>query len=142
MNILLVTETYLPYISGVASSTDSIARYMASQGHKVIIANPKPITKGDVDFMTSVPGIGKKTAQRIIVELKEKLSKSYNLEIVDDISLAPGENESTKDAVSALMALGYSAKEARVAVMASIETNGEAKIEEIIKQSLRNLSSS
>ena len=54
MNILLVTETYLPYISGVASSTDSIARYMVSRGHKVIIANPRPITKGDVELSKGI----------------------------------------------------------------------------------------
>lgn len=46
MNILLVTETYLPYITGVSVSTDSIARYMVSQGHKVTLVCPKPIVKG------------------------------------------------------------------------------------------------
>ena len=46
MNILLVTETYLPYITGVSVSTDSIARYMVSQGHKVTLVNPKPVVKG------------------------------------------------------------------------------------------------
>lgn len=45
MNILITTETYLPYISGVAVSTDSIARFMVSQGHKVTIVCPKPIIK-------------------------------------------------------------------------------------------------
>ncbi len=54
MHILLVTETYLPYISGVASSTDSIARYLASRGHKVVIANPKPIAKGEVEVPKGV----------------------------------------------------------------------------------------
>jgi len=54
MKILLVTETYLPYISGVASSTDSIARYMASKGHKVVIANPNPVTKGNVELPKNV----------------------------------------------------------------------------------------
>jgi glycosyltransferase involved in cell wall biosynthesis len=49
VNILLVTETYLPYISGVAVSTDSIARYMVSQGHTVTVVAPtynidKPVT--------------------------------------------------------------------------------------------------
>lgn len=43
MNILLVTETYLPFISGVSTSTDSIARFMVSQGHKVVIVCPRPV---------------------------------------------------------------------------------------------------
>lgn len=49
MNILLTTETYLPYITGVSISTDSIARYMVSQGHKVTLVCPKPIVKGTVE---------------------------------------------------------------------------------------------
>jgi glycosyltransferase involved in cell wall biosynthesis len=48
MNILLVTETYLPYLTGVSISTDSIARTMISRGHKVTIINPKPVVKGTI----------------------------------------------------------------------------------------------
>src|SRR5450830_1383844 len=51
MNILLITETYLPYITGVSVSTDSIARYMVSQGHKVTLVCPKPIVKGTVEVV-------------------------------------------------------------------------------------------
>lgn len=47
MNILLVTETYLPYITGVSISTDSIGHYMASKGHKVTIVCPTPLVKGE-----------------------------------------------------------------------------------------------
>lgn len=46
MNILLVTDTYLPYITGVSVSTDSIANFMISQGHRVTIVCPKAIVKG------------------------------------------------------------------------------------------------
>ncbi len=63
MNILLVTETYLPYISGVSSSTDSIAKYLTSRKHKIILVAPKPIIPGKIDihknlkiiFSTSFP---------------------------------------------------------------------------------------
>lgn len=54
MNILLTTETYLPYITGVSISTDSIARYMVSRGHKVTLVCPQPIVKGDVEPMTGL----------------------------------------------------------------------------------------
>lgn len=47
MNILLVTETYLPYITGVSISTDSIARYMISRGHTVTLICPKPLARGE-----------------------------------------------------------------------------------------------
>lgn len=43
MNILLVSEVYLPTVSGVATSTDSIARFMASRGHTVHLVCPKPL---------------------------------------------------------------------------------------------------
>ena len=43
MNILLVSDAYLPTVSGVASSSDSIARFMASQGHHVTLIAPKPL---------------------------------------------------------------------------------------------------
>lgn len=48
MNILIVTETYLPYITGVSVSTDNIAHFLASKGHKVTLICPKPIAKGKV----------------------------------------------------------------------------------------------
>lgn len=51
MNILMATETYLPYISGVAVSTDSIARYMVSEGHTVTVVCPKLKIKSPVTPM-------------------------------------------------------------------------------------------
>jgi 1,2-diacylglycerol 3-alpha-glucosyltransferase len=48
VKILLTTETYLPYMTGVSVSTDSIARYMVSQGHTVILVCPKPLAKGEL----------------------------------------------------------------------------------------------
>lgn len=48
MNILLVTETYLPFIAGVSSSSDSIARFMVSRGHTVTVISPTPVLSGDV----------------------------------------------------------------------------------------------
>ncbi len=54
MNILIVTETYFPTISGVANSTDSIARYMISEGHTVTIIAPHPVIKGKVEL---IPGL-------------------------------------------------------------------------------------
>lgn len=51
MNILFVTETYLPFIAGVSSSSDSIARYMVSRGHRVVLVNPRPM----IDKKVEVP---------------------------------------------------------------------------------------
>lgn len=48
MNILLITETYLPWITGVSVSTDNIARYLVSRGHHVTIVCPTPVAKGKI----------------------------------------------------------------------------------------------
>ena len=50
MNILLTTETYLPYITGVAISTDNIARFMLSHGHKVTLICPEPVVDRKVEY--------------------------------------------------------------------------------------------
>lgn len=62
MNILIATETYLPYISGVAVSTDSIARYMVSEGHTVTVVAPtytidKPVTPVPGLTIVRIPSI-------------------------------------------------------------------------------------
>ena len=96
------------------------------------------ITKGDVALLTSAPGIGKKTAERVIVELKEKIAKAFSLEAASGLPGITAETPAAADAISALMALGYSAKEAKLAVSRTgLENTGS--IEEIIKQSLKKL---
>lgn len=54
MHILIVTETYLPTVSGVASSTHSIAKYMASRGHTVTVVAPAPAISGLVEHIDGV----------------------------------------------------------------------------------------
>jgi len=99
------------------------------------------IAKADVDFLTSVPGIGKKTAQRVVVELKEKISKAYSLEAETKLFAEKDQSPQQKDAVSALIALGYSAKDARQSVSSVMgKLPADPSIEEIIRHSLRNLS--
>ncbi len=99
------------------------------------------IIQGNSAFITSVPGIGSKTAQKIIIDLKEKLAKSQGLK-PSELSNG-GEAESTviSDALSALVTLGYSAREAREAIMSSKAGLEEAKtVEDFIKVALKNLS--
>ena len=48
MNIVITTETYLPFVAGVSTSTDNIARFMARAGHHVTVVAPKPVMKNPV----------------------------------------------------------------------------------------------
>jgi len=92
----------------------------------------------DAESFTKAPGIGKKTAQRIIFELKDKLKKS-NDQFIDIKTDTPGLRPSSnkmQEAVSALIMLGYSSQEANAAVMAVYEE--EKPIEQIIKDALKN----
>ena len=99
------------------------------------------IAKADVEMLTAAQGIGKKTAQRVIVELREKISKTYSLDASSGIFDASTDSPLLKDAVSALMALGYGSKEARMAVSKGVdELSSGASVEDLIKYSLKNLS--
>ncbi len=97
------------------------------------------ITKGDVDLISTVPGIGKKTAQKLIIELKEKVAKAYAIAPADMASGMPGEAPLISDAISAMLSLGYSVREARDAILRSgIDLNSQS-VEEVLKQALKNL---
>ncbi len=98
------------------------------------------IAKADIDLLTSAQGIGKKTAQRVVVELKEKIAKAYMLDASSGVFDSTDDTPILKDAVSALMALGYSAKEARKAASKAISQTPNESVENVIKSSLKNLS--
>ena len=97
------------------------------------------IIEGDVAAMTAVPGVGAKTAKRIIVELKEKFTKA------DNDSLGFEELDQTvsglyRDALNALTALGYKHKHSNHA-LDKIKQSGELKgeLESVIKKALQHL---
>ena len=89
------------------------------------------VIKEDVDLLTTIPGLGKKTASRLILELKEKLPK------ISDYS----EGHFLGDAVSALTNLGYKRSFSEKAVEAAIK-NGADSVENIIREALKYLTNS
>ncbi len=94
----------------------------------------------DADALVKAPGIGKKTAMRIILELKDKVKKEQGEEL-KAISSSAGLNENQdskiQEAVSALLMLGYSAQEANRAV--SSVYSEEMSLEAIIREALKGL---
>jgi Holliday junction DNA helicase RuvA len=92
------------------------------------------VLSGDYKTITKAPGIGPKSAQRVILELKDKL-KDVELLPRDDGEAVERSNEH-QEAVSALVVLGYSMQEAKQAVS---KTNQEDGVEEVIKQALKIL---
>jgi Holliday junction DNA helicase RuvA len=91
----------------------------------------------DIDRLTHVPGIGRKTAQRLLVEMRDRIMKeSDGLLLPAEQPASSGPNP-VQDAVSALIALGYKPAQASRAVHQV--GNGEAGSEEIIREALRML---
>jgi Holliday junction DNA helicase RuvA len=95
------------------------------------------VQEGDSQTLTRLPGVGKKTAERLVVEMKDRL-KHYGEQLPSDVpaSTAPALDSSpVSDAVNALIALGYKPNEASRMVR-SVETAG-LESEEIIRQALK-----
>jgi len=108
--------------------------------------NPKQIVTAiqleDVKFLTKIPGIGKKTAQRLILDLKDKC-KEWVLDFSDqelqDQQSVQRQLPIDREAIDALMGLGYNEDEARQAVQSVLQANHEQELstEELIKRALQ-----
>ena len=117
-------------VSGIGAG---IARTMLSSlDPKQII---QAIANGDVGTVQSIKGIGNKTAQRVILDLRDKVLKIYDL---NEISVAQ-HNINREESLSALEVLGYVRKNAEKVVDKILKENPEASVEFIIKQALKNL---
>ncbi len=117
-------------VSGIGSST---ARTMLSSLTPQQVK--EGIAQGDVALIQSIKGIGAKTAQRVILDLKDKILKVYD---IDEIS--PTLSNTNKDeALSALEVLGFNKKQAEKAVDKIIKQAPESSVEAIIKEALKNL---
>ena len=117
-------------VSGIGAS---IARTMLSS------LEPKQIIQalavGDLATIQSIKGIGTKTAQRAILDLKDKVLKLYDL---DEVSMVQS-NTNKDEALSALEVLGFNKKLAEKVVDRIVQQDSGASVESIIKQALKNL---
>ncbi len=93
------------------------------------------VSQGDVKAISAAPGIGKKTAERIVLELKNKIGLDM-AGSADASDFLPKNDDSFTDAVSALMGLGYTAAEASEAARKAGDADS---VEELIKNALKYL---
>lgn len=98
------------------------------------------VASDDVKTISSAPGVGKKTAQRLIMELKDKVSIEDAVGTLQENPelVSHGGNAVKKEAAEALTALGYSGAEA-AKVLAGIEITEESDVESVLKQALKNM---
>ena len=95
------------------------------------------IERGDLARLTAIPGVGKKTSERIVLELKDRLPKTRPVTLAAGASDAPVLRD---DLLSALINLGYHRPLAEKAVDAALKAAGrEAGFERTLKQALREL---
>jgi Holliday junction DNA helicase RuvA len=118
-------------VSGIGAST---ARMMLSSMKPEEIT--RAILQGNVKLLESIKGIGKKTAERLVLELKDKIGKSGT-----DINiLATAGNSLQNDALNALIALGISRPMAEASVKKIILSEpGISNLEDLIKKALKTL---
>jgi len=98
------------------------------------------IALGDSNRLKAIPGVGKKTAERIVLELRDKAARLGSEELhAPQIPSMPDDSLSA-DALSALINLGYSANAAKKAVDKARQTVNNESLESLIKEALRLLS--
>ena len=117
-------------VNGIGTNT---ARTMLSS------LTPEEVQQGiaseNVALIQSIKGIGLKTAQRVIIDLKDKILKSFD---IDEVSQHIN-NSSQEEALSALEVLGYSKKQSEKILQTIVKSMPDASVETLIKEALKKL---
>jgi len=117
-------------VSGVGAAT---ALTVLSAGDPQEVA--EAIVQGDVAWFKSVKGIGPKSAQRIIIDLKDKVGVAFEVDNISDLS----GNTVKDEALSALVMLGFNKNQAEKTIARILKTDGNYGVEEVIKLALKGL---
>ena len=118
-------------VNGIGAST---ARTMLSSLNPDEIGTA--IAQEDVKKIQSVKGIGLKTAQRVIIDLKDKISK---VEISENFVGIGAALQQKDEAIAALEVLGYNKKSSEKIIDSLLKTDAEMSVEQLIKQALNRL---
>jgi Holliday junction DNA helicase RuvA len=95
--------------------------------------------------LTLIPGVGRKTAERLVMELRDKVASLSSAELEEELGAKsesgaePTEDAMRSDALSALLNLGYQRNAAEKAVTSALSEGGDLSVESILRHSLRKL---
>ncbi|MEE4198658.1 MAG: Holliday junction branch migration protein RuvA [Bacteroidales bacterium] len=117
-------------VSGVGANT---ARMMLSSLHADEIQNA--ILQGDVNLLKSIKGIGAKSAQRIIVDLRDKIGKSDDAEQI----ISTLNNTIKDEALSALVMLGFPKAKVEKLIHTILKEQNDLTVEDLVKESLKRI---
>jgi len=130
-------EVFLLLISVSGIGPKVALNILSGMGFKELLS---AIVRADSEKISSIPGVGKKTSQRISLELKEKASKlAEGIEVALEQKVEVRDKEIYEDALSALINLGYASKAAKRAIEIALGRDQEMNIETLLKEALRNL---
>ena len=101
----------------------------------------RAIQEKNIPVLTAISGIGQKTAERVIIELKDKIGKaevSAGKELIHDASIS---DQMVEDSVSALVSLGYTKQKAKDAIQKTLKAmlGKKPSVEEIIRAALKHV---
>jgi Holliday junction DNA helicase RuvA len=97
------------------------------------------VQRADVARLTAIPGIGKKTAERIVLELRDRLAQLVVTPAAGAPAAAPEDERMRSDLVSALLNLGYHRPQAEKAVESILTSTSETSFEHALRAALREL---
>ena len=132
--------TQLISVSGIGPKS-AIAMLSGMSADEIITA----IRTNNLARLTSIPGLGKKTAERLVIELRDKMTKLSSPELEGQLAArasgaAPSGDDVREDALSALVNLGYQRAAAEKAVAHAMQEGGDLSVELLLRRSLRTLS--
>ncbi len=129
-------KTFFQLLIAVSGVGPKLARDILSNIQPAPLA--QALLQGDIHKLLSIPGVGKKTAERLILELKEKMGKlDMTSAPTAEPRNMPGE-DLVEDVVSALLNLGYKEPQVRK-VLGSLDASRGGSLEELLKQALKVL---
>ncbi len=101
----------------------------------------RAIVDGSLHVLTGISGIGRKTAERIVVELREKLVLDERKVEIAGMNLSQGEEDLVQDSLQALLQLGYRRQSAREAIQKALKAphTGKLSVEGLVRESLKHV---
>lgn len=123
-------------VSGIGPKTS-----LSLIGHMEVRELQAAISQGNIHLICKIPGIGKKTAERLVVEMRDKIKKGMDKSaIAPQLQNAEEKTGPVADAISALIHLGYNSSQAQKAIKTALsKIEGEPELAKLITAALRSI---